>query len=248
MHRTPSIGQVLIELTETDSTNNYAMHLLSEGMADHGIAVRTDLQRKGKGQHGNHWVSEEGKNLLFSYVLHTAAFPISRQFMLNIAACVSVADFLIHDLQMSNISIKWPNDIYADNRKMAGILIENVLRGSSWHHAVVGIGLNVNQDVFPDDVLASSVFLETRQHYLVKQILQDLLVHVNRNYQLFIEDDDELLKRYNKLLYRREKEIEFSLGERILTGRITAVGRDGRISIISGGETQMYRHKEIGFV
>jgi BirA family biotin operon repressor/biotin-[acetyl-CoA-carboxylase] ligase len=168
--------------------------------------------------------------------------------MLNIAACVSVADFLIHDLQMSNISIKWPNDIYADNRKMAGILIENVLRGSSWHHAVVGIGLNVNQDVFPDDVLASSVFLETRQHYLVKQILQDLLVHVNRNYQLFIEDDDELLKRYNKLLYRREKEIEFSLGERILTGRITAVGRDGRISIISGGETQMYRHKEIGFV
>ena len=139
MLRTSPLGEVLIELSEIDSTNNYAMRLINEGMAEHGMTIRSDFQTTGKGQHGNSWQAEERKNLLFTTILDTKGFQLQDQFLLNAFACLSVADYLMTNADIRNVTIKWPNDIYAGDRKIAGILVEKG-RGT-----VVGIGLNISQ-------------------------------------------------------------------------------------------------------
>ena len=143
MLKTSPIGDLIIELSEIDSTNNYAMRLINEGMAEHGMAILADFQTNGKGQHGNIWQAQESKNLLCSIILDTHGFPLEKQFLLNTMACLAVADTLIQQYLLQDVSIKWPNDIYAGKRKIAGILIENQIRGVSWSHAVIGIGLNI---------------------------------------------------------------------------------------------------------
>ena len=131
MLRNSVIGEVLIELLEIDSTNNYAMRLINEGMAEHGMTIRADYQTEGRGQQGKNWLSEESKNLLFTTILDTTGFSIQKQFILNTFTCLSVAEFLMTNIGLREVSIKWPNDIYAENKKIAGILIENIIRGTN---------------------------------------------------------------------------------------------------------------------
>ncbi|MBK6828679.1 MAG: biotin--[acetyl-CoA-carboxylase] ligase [Chitinophagaceae bacterium] len=147
-----SIGTPFVELQSVDSTNNYAREQIHAGMAQHGQAIFAHEQWAGKGQRGRHWVSEKGQNMAVSILLQPKSLPISRQFELSAAIALTVHQTLAVYLP-EDLTIKWPNDLYWQDRKAGGILIENLLSshdqtGSSWNWAIAGIGININQTQF----------------------------------------------------------------------------------------------------
>ena len=248
MLRTSPIGEVLIELSEIDSTNNYAMRLINEGMAEHGMTIRADFQTHGKGQHGNVWMAEERKNLLFTTIIDTKGFQLANQFLLNTFACLAVAEYLMYELNMPNIHIKWPNDIYADKKKIAGILIENIIRGSQWTHAIIGVGLNINQAHFPDKYTATSLFLESGKMYKVSTVLKQLLKLMNDNYKKFNADPKTLLEVYNALLYKINEKVMFRRGHEIYSGIMAGVEENGQVFIRVNDKLKFFNHREIDLI
>ena len=242
------IGDVIIELSEIDSTNNYAMRLIDEGMAEHGMIVRADFQTKGKGQLANLWLAEESKNLLISAIIDTREFAIEKQFFLNAATCLSVAEMLMTNYNIPHVSIKWPNDIYAGDKKIAGILIENSLRGSQWTNAVVGIGLNVNQAVFSDLNRATSMFNQTQEKQKVKSVLKNLLKILNKHFLKIGNNEDALFEAFNQNLYKVNKEIAFTKKNELYKGIVKGVNAFGELEVEVAGKLKRYRHKEIEMV
>ena len=136
-------------LAETDSTNTYLQQLDADRHLPEGYIAYTDTQRAGRGQRGNSWESQPGKNLTFSLLLRPEHIPANQQFLLSQAVSLAATDVL--NRYASGFSIKWPNDIYWEDKKIAGILIENVLSGSTFARSIVGIGLNINQERFISD-------------------------------------------------------------------------------------------------
>lgn len=248
MQKGSLIGDVIIELSEIDSTNNYAMRLIDEGMAEHGMVVRADFQTKGKGQLANLWLAEESKNLLISAIIDTREFAIEKQFFLNAATCLSVAEMLMTNYNIPHVSIKWPNDIYAGDKKIAGILIENSLRGSQWTNAVVGIGLNVNQAVFSDLNRATSMFNQTQEKQKVKSVLKNLLKILNKHFLKIGNNEDALFEAFNQNLYKVNKEITFTKKNELYKGIVKGVNAFGELEVEVAGKLKRYRHKEIELV
>jgi BirA family biotin operon repressor/biotin-[acetyl-CoA-carboxylase] ligase len=140
-------------LRETRSTNLVLKEMLREYELPEGFVLRTDFQSAGKGQPGNSWESEKGKNLLFSVLLYPQHIAIDQQFILS--QLVSVAILRTLNSFCAGFSIKWPNDIYFGDKKIGGILIENSLQGSKLNTSIVGIGLNINQKTFRSDASKS---------------------------------------------------------------------------------------------
>ena len=143
-------------IDQTDSTNSLMQRLLKGEEQEYAACLKEDIpliyttyQTAGRGQTGNGWESERGKNLLLSYLLREPEVNISEMFLLNVIAAVAahrtIAEWLSFE-QRPMLSIKWPNDIYIGNRKIAGILVENSLSGTKIQHSIAGIGVNVNQE------------------------------------------------------------------------------------------------------
>ena len=242
------IGDVIIELSEIDSTNNYAMRLIDEGMAEHGMIIRADFQTKGKGQFANLWLAEESKNLLISTIIDTKEFAIEKQFFLNAATCLSVAEMLMTNYNIPHVSIKWPNDIYAGDKKIAGILIENSLRGTQWTNAVVGIGLNVNQAVFSDLNRATSMINQTQEKQKVKSVLKNLLKILNKHFLKIGTKEHELFEAFNLNLYKLNKEIAFTKKNELYKGIVRGVNVQGELELEVEGKIKRFKHKEIELV
>ncbi|TCS90091.1 BirA family biotin operon repressor/biotin-[acetyl-CoA-carboxylase] ligase [Anseongella ginsenosidimutans] len=155
------IGKNLLTLTKVDSTNNYAKLLLANsGPLPDGTVILAEGQEQGRGQAGNSWLSEPGKNLTFSIVLGCSFLLPADQFYLSMAVSLGILDTLKPVLG-NDCHIKWPNDIYAGKKKLGGILIENLLAGAALKTSVIGIGLNVNQERFPGLPRATSLMRET---------------------------------------------------------------------------------------
>ena len=242
------IGDVIIELSEIDSTNNYAMRLIDEGMAEHGMIIRADFQTKGKGQFANLWLAEESKNLLISTIIDTKEFAIEKQFFLNAATCLSVAEMLMTNYNIPHVSIKWPNDIYAGDKKIAGILIENSLRGTQWTNAVVGIGLNVNQAVFSDLNRATSMINQTQEKQKVKSVLKNLLKILNKHFLKIGTKEHELFEAFNLNLYKLNKEIAFTKKNELYKGIVRGVNVQGELELEVEGKIKRFKQKEIELV
>ncbi len=136
----------LIKLPETASTNTW----LKENCATlpHGSVALTDNQTAGRGQRGNSWEAEPGKNLTCSILLRPVALHPSRQFLVSLAVVETLRELLSPHISPDRIKVKWPNDIYVDNLKIAGILIEHSISSAEIIHTIAGIGLNVNQTRF----------------------------------------------------------------------------------------------------
>ena len=139
----------IIRLVETDSTNNYLREQSAKARLPEGSLVIADFQTAGKGQVGNSWESEAGKNLMFSILLYPDFLPANRQFLISQIASLSVKETL--EKYTDSVTVKWPNDIYWKDRKICGMLIENDLSGQHLYCSVVGIGLNINQEIFRSD-------------------------------------------------------------------------------------------------
>jgi len=172
-----SIGNTIVRLQETESTNNYANTQIRENVVLEGTVFLAYEQTAGRGQLSNFWESEAGKNLTFSLVLYPDFLEIRRQFMLS--KVVTLGIYTALHKYVDQLKIKWPNDIYAGNRKLGGILIENSIMYGLLKSSVVGIGLNVNQSVFhstaPNPV---SLQILTNQHYDTDCILTEVLTAI----------------------------------------------------------------------
>lgn len=245
MQKQATWEEKLTELDVVDSTNNYAIARVSEGLAGHGWAVRANYQTAGKGQLGHNWESEKGKNILCSLVLDMLGHDLRRQFVLNACFCSAIIATLRAIPGLEGIYIKWPNDIYFKGKKLGGILIENQIRGSIWTHAILGFGLNVNQTHFQSTESGVSIQEITGASMDVSILTKHLLNNIKNHVQGFLSGSSEGLALYNSFLGRQGESISFYWNNTLFRGILQGVGKDGRIQLDIAGTPHFFKHKEI---
>ncbi len=236
-------------VSETGSSNNYAKQLISSGKAHHGTVVLTHFQSAGKGYAGNHWESEANKNLLASLVLFPEFLPAEKQFFLSKITSLALVDFL--DETIDRVSIKWPNDIYAGDKKIGGILIENSVEGHYIQSSVIGVGLNINQEHF-STAIPRPVSLKqlTGREFSIESVAEKFQTHFWEWYcHLSNGQTDAIDFHYFNRLYRLNQWARFKKGEFIFEARIRGIGEFGQFILETRcGEVEEYLFKEIEFV
>ncbi len=166
-----------IHINELDSTNNYVANVVRHGEIHSGTVVSADFQREGRGQRATKWQSLIAQNALFSIFLSWEKLNATDQFQLSMLTAIAIVEIL-EELGIQNIKIKWPNDIFVENRKIGGILIENDLNGQQISSSIVGIGLNVNQVHFESNMQATSIKLETGQPFDIQSVIKKVTFQV----------------------------------------------------------------------
>jgi len=243
------IGSKLIFVEELSSTNTHASELLIDNDLPEGTVIYTNYQSSGRGQTGNRWESEYGMNLLISIILHPARLNPAFQFFLSMVISLGICDFLERYTKLC--SIKWPNDIYIKNDKIAGILIENTIMAGSLEKTIAGIGLNINQKKFESDAPNPvSLGLIHGQMFDLKVCLNQLCADLDKRYKQLISEDFTKIKReYVLQLYRFNEWCEFRDKETIYTGRILDVKESGRLCIEKkSGDIVDYSFREVDFI
>ncbi len=235
-HRTTFDNQ-LIELESVDSTNNYAMARIHEGMASDGLVCLARHQWAGKGQRGKSWLDEPGQNLIMSLVIEPGILKISQQFLFSTAVALGILD-LIQTIDSGNWRIKWPNDIYWNDRKAAGILIESIIKGKNWPFAVVGIGMNLNQASFPEEISnAISLKQITNLNYEPVSIARKLVLSIQNRIRLLRKDPDKILSEFNHSLYKRNEYLVLKKGNELISTKIIGVNETGELLTDMGSFT-----------
>lgn len=258
-------GKFLLHLPSVDSTNNYAKELVAKSSPIDGTVILADEQYAGRGQAGNVWQSDANKNLTFSIVYRTDFLLATEQFYLSMAVSLGIkyAVNSILSKQHDNnciqhtkkllTSIKWPNDIYVDNKKIAGILMENTISGMHLKYSVIGIGLNINQENFSTTIHATSFKNIFGNEVNKNEIFNAVLVSVERYFLLLKERKLDRLKReYLEHLFRYNLFSVFKKNELEFEGKIIDVDKNGNLimEIKNGVDTtiEKFGFKEISFV
>jgi len=239
------IGANHIHIPELDSTNRFAMDLVRSEKPSEGTVVSTDFQTAGRGQQGKSWQSSRSMNLNSSVVLYPGFLSSGDQFLLNMAVALAVCE-AVAELCGAICSLKWPNDVYFGNKKIAGILIENTWAGSRWQAAIVGIGLNVNQQEFAGfpatslrniggNVLSHEECFRVLFRYLEARYL--MLRGVRK---------EQTLADYNDMLLHQNKVInlQFQDGTTIPATLLGATRSGGIRVLTASGEEQVWHHPQ----
>jgi BirA family biotin operon repressor/biotin-[acetyl-CoA-carboxylase] ligase len=241
------LGKNLIFVPECHSTNTLLFELTQKTIQPEGTLVITNHQTKGRGQRGNSWIAEEGKNLTLSILLKPRFISAKDQFYLTIVSALGILDYLT-ERGIANAKIKWPNDLMVSSKKIAGILIENVVAGDRLQQSIVGIGLNINQSDFQMEKATSMVNELNRQFDLVNDF-QLLVEKLEIRYlQLQSGKALELKNEYLKNLFWIGEEHLFLTCDQEFEGRIVGVEEDGKLSIVTKGLITSYDLKDIKFV
>ncbi len=235
----------IIELEYTDSTNNYAMQLINDDKAQPGLTVVTRSQGKGKGQRGKEWIDMPGESLLMS-IITSPKQAIWEQFVFSASVAVAVANVLQKFVPTASVRIKWPNDIIINDKKAGGILIENVLHGSKWTYSVIGLGLNVKQEMFPAALphatslkAASGVDIDIIQAR--DRIKEHILAAV-----LYPVSSARVMQAYNDYLYKRGETHTFSDYNGTWTATILHTRTDGSLEVrLENGDVVFYHHGQV---
>lgn len=233
----------IIKLNAIDSTNQYLHDLIGQISLEDFAVVTARYQTKGRGQRATTWQSEKDKNLIISVLKKEIDLNPQRQFLLNIV--VSLALFkTLEILQIPKLSIKWPNDILSHDKKIAGILIELILKKNTIDKAIIGIGLNVNQTNFKDLPSASSLQNITGIHYDLNELLHKLLE--NFKYYFSIKNTAELWTTYENLLFRKDKPSTFvGLSGDLFSGIIKGVSQRGKLMVKTENSIEEFDLKSI---
>ncbi|MGZ4156825.1 MAG: biotin--[acetyl-CoA-carboxylase] ligase, partial [Bacteroidia bacterium] len=203
---------------------------------------------------GNTWESEPNKNVALSLILRPVFLKPDRQFLLTKIISSAVADLMAELLGSTNkteeISIKWPNDIYINNKKIAGILIENNLRENVIQSTVVGIGINVNQQTFTSNINATSLCLLTNNEFDPMFVIERLCEFIEARYlQLKANKLDIIEPDYLKRLYRLNEWANFSTAQEQFEGKIIGVSEIGKLQVeLKSSEIKEFELKEIKFI
>jgi BirA family biotin operon repressor/biotin-[acetyl-CoA-carboxylase] ligase len=243
------IGSKLLFFKDLPSTNNTAASLIKKDNLQEGTIVYTNYQSAGRGYSGNSWHSENGKNLLISLILYPTFIKPEDEFIISMTISLGICDFLLRFVP--DCTIKWPNDIYVNSDKIAGILIDGSLAGNKIEYVIAGIGLNVNQEKFPESLPnpVSLRMLTGKSHDLdgcLKQLAGDL----DKRYKQLIAGYSEVIKKeYLSKIYRLNAWGEFRDSNGIYTGKILTVHDDGQIVIErQDGSLSKYYFKETEFI
>jgi BirA family biotin operon repressor/biotin-[acetyl-CoA-carboxylase] ligase len=243
-----TIGNEFIELDTIDSTNDYAKKLIRETAAREGTVILADFQTKGKGQKGGYWESDKGKNLTFSIILNPSFMDVQKEFYLSMSVSIGIVEFL-SKLSLSS-KIKWPNDIYINNRKAGGILIENAIKSNIIASSIIGIGININQTEFKSSVPnPTSVSLELGKTVDIKDSLKILVKCLDKWINLLYSGQyTKIRARYRKYLFLRNKKTSFTDKKGKFRGRVIGVEESGIIVIKTDRkEIRKYNFKEVRF-
>jgi len=239
----------IIKIRETDSTNHWLKEQSEKQPLDEGTTVIAKYQTAGKGQRGNHWESEAGKNITCSLVLYPDFLPIKQHFLLSEVVALGVKDAIEQYIQP--VEIKWPNDMYYQNQKIAGILIENELTGQIIGKSIIGIGLNVNQEQF-SDVTPNAISIKQilGEEINIDTFLEKLLIAILFRYNaLKIGDTESIALDYHNSLYRKSGFYFFSDKNGPFKAEIERVADDGFIHLITEvGEKRSYAFKEVSYI
>lgn len=252
-------GKFLLHLPSVDSTNNYAKNYIAKSSPIDGTVILADNQFAGRGQSGNSWLSESGKNLTFSVIYQTSFLLATEQFYLNMAISLGIKyavlsmqyadDCLLPAKLLPTCKIKWPNDIFVNDKKIAGILIENTISGMHLKHSIIGIGLNVNQEQFQDGMNATSLQNMTRLNQDRNTVLNQVLVSVEKYFLLLKERKFERLKsEYTEHLYRYNMVSVYKKDGKPFSGKIIDVDTIGNLQMETENGRLQFGFKEISFV
>ena len=236
-----------IHLNSVDSSNIYALELLDHKKTLNGVIVTTKFQERGKGQLGQSWESEYGKNLLFSIIVEPKV-KLEDQFKISQLVSISLKEWL-DTLTVGEVQIKWPNDILVGSKKAAGVLIENSIQGREISNSIIGIGLNVNQKEFsPFPRPATSLLREKNQEYDLVVLLKDFLNLFWDNFQAFKIQSVNLNDRYLSSLYGYGKPLRLSDKNGEFLGVIIGVLPNGKLQVNRNGKLKSYDLKELKFL
>lgn len=243
------IGQHLIELPRVNSTNEYLKNLTHPPLPE-GTVVMAGEQYAGKGQQNNSWQAQGGKNLTISVLLYPHFLPISRQYSLNKALILAATDSVNALLTDAKAHIKWPNDLYVNNAKLGGLLIENRIAGSTYTQAIVGIGININQQSFDLDRKVTSLSLLTGQSYDLKTFLQSLCEQIGKRYlQLQQASFSKIDQAYlEQLLDLDGKARRFKTEKQEFVGQVVGVSDLGELQILINQDVLEFAHGTICYL
>lgn len=244
------LGRHIEHLATVKSTNEYALNLLSKSKPPEGTVISAYEQTHGRGQIGSLWESEPGHNLTFSIIFYPSFLPVAKQFALTQCLSLGIVDALKHFIPRG-LSLKWPNDIYVDNKKIGGMLLQNSISHTKMIHTIAGIGINVNQKLFhseaPNPV---SLWQVIGKETSLSALLTALCVGIERRY-LFLRSGNfsTIKKDYLENLYLFMKDSLFKRPNgSLFSGRIVDVLPDGKLVIIHDKGEEVFAMKEIIFI
>ncbi len=240
----------IIILESATSTNAVAQQMLQSNKMPEGSVIITHHQTNGKGLGTNAWESEPRKNLTFSIVLYPTV-SIEAQFYLNKSIALGIYDYVKAEAGMGTVKIKWPNDIYVNRKKICGILIENAINSTHIEHCIVGIGININQQIFlsnaPNPVSLSNI---TGKTYNLDCELHKVLNFIEKRYINFGRKKyDEINNEYVSCLFRLNEMHDYIIHEKTVKASITGVTKYGALLLTdTAGKTWECGVKEIRFL
>ena len=244
----PQISHIRLE--QTDSTNRYLRELASKeqalATANDMIVVTAEYQTAGRGCGRNSWESERGKNLLFSLLCHPSHILPSQQFVLSMMISVAITEVLKRFV--AEVTIKWPNDIYVGDRKIAGILIECRVQGGCLRDCLIGVGLNANQTEFLSDAPNPVSLMQLIGHtFDIEQLLQEILETFQQIYTADCRED--VAAKYKSLLYRRTGSWPYADKNGSFLAELVDVTEDGTLILCDKvGQERHYAFKEVAFM
>jgi len=243
------IGSTVFRLERVDSSNNYARTLLRDKMPIEGTVIVADEQTEGRGQRSNLWVTEPKKNLTCSYILKPVFLAAKDQFMLSAAVALAVSETVSEFIPIKRVQIKWPNDVLVDKKKIAGILIENMLRGMNLENSIVGIGLNVNQIEFPNGLNATSIQLNSEKETELEAVLQLLNTRLEKYYLQIREGRfGHILSQLNTNLFGIGEKRSLTVNGLAETVSVIGVRHTGELELErEDGSRTLHQHHEIGW-
>ncbi len=238
-----------VYLRTSGSTNDHAVSL-SNNDPNPNICVYTFDQVSGRGQIGRRWYTGADKNLASTFSWQQPDIPILEQFRINMAFSMAVHGFVARHTGLDHLSIKWPNDIYFKNQKLAGILIQNVLKGAAIGVCHLGVGLNINELDFPSD-LPNPVSLHqiTGRSYTLVEMQHQLTEMVSQHLSKLQSDSAAQLKSaYEALLYRKGQVSVFRVDDRVVSGKILGTTGEGKLRLELKEGVREFGFREVGYV
>ncbi len=226
------------------STNDLAKELIQNQQAEEGMVIWADEQLSGRGQQGTTWESQSGQNLLCTLILQPSFLSIEQQVYLNMAIALALCE-AIQAYVPQKVYIKWPNDIYVEEQKVAGILIENTLQGNALKYAIIGFGINVNQQTH-SHAQAASISLLLGVEVNRELLLSDVLSQIERQYTfLRLKQFEKLRTNYHQNLLGWNQLRTFDVGDGAFEAHVEGVDEHGRLLLKHEGKTHHYLVKQV---
>jgi BirA family transcriptional regulator, biotin operon repressor / biotin---[acetyl-CoA-carboxylase] ligase len=240
------IGSQIFRFDELTSTNDKMRELLEENIPKHGAIVITGFQTNGRGQFENTWESEDCKNLLLSFFIEPNNISATEQVYINLFVSLSVFDF-VNTYFPGRTKIKWPNDIYVDGKKIAGLLIENSIQGNIIKNSIIGVGLNINQEYFIAKN-ATSFYALSANELSLELMFNELINCFNFRFEeLSLPIKSKLLDDYLNVMFRKNILAKYNINGHIIDGEIIGIDHVGRLKLVVEGELKTVTFKEISY-